>query len=94
MWPAVSHRQLVANRPSNRQLRHLPPACRACSLLTLLVVARFTFNALLRRPTQRLAERRGTDAHHRDGSRLLEEVWVTAGNLVMLGMSMHVLLRK
>jgi hypothetical protein len=90
-WPAVSrpHAKLPCS-----QLVTVPPPNPTCRLLVLLVLARFTFNALLRAPTQRLAERRGGEAHHRDGSRLLEELWVTAGNLVMLGTSMYVMLNR
>jgi hypothetical protein len=63
-------------------------------MLVVLVVARFVFNMLLKGPTARLAARRGSDAHHRDGRRLLEELWVTAGNLLMLGAALYVMLRK
>jgi hypothetical protein len=63
-------------------------------LLLLLIIARFAFNALLRGPTTRLAARHGADAQHRDGSRLLEELWVTAGNLLMLAAAAHAMLRN
>ncbi|KAI3425943.1 hypothetical protein D9Q98_007913 [Chlorella vulgaris] len=66
----------------------------AVKMLVVLVVARFVFNMLLKGPTARLAARRGSDAHHRDGRRLLEELWVTAGNLLMLGAALYVMLRK
>lgn len=57
-------------------------------------MARYTFNALLRGPAQRLAAARGQDAHHRDGARLLEEAWVALGNTLMLGAALFVVLRK
>ncbi len=63
-------------------------------LLLAIIAARFAFNALLRGPTQRLAERRGTDAHHKDGRRLLEESWVLLGNTLMLGAALFVVLRR
>lgn len=63
-------------------------------LLLAIVAARFAFNALLRGPLQRLAERRGTDMHHKDGRRLLEESWVLLGNILMLGAAMFVVLRR
>lgn len=58
------------------------------------MAARFAFNALLRGPTARLAQARGTTPHHRDGSRLLEECWVLVGNLAMLAGAMYVVLRR
>lgn len=63
-------------------------------LLLAVIACRFAFNALLREPTQRLAERRGKDAHHKDGRRLLEEGWVLLGNTLMLGAAMFVVLRR
>jgi hypothetical protein len=63
-------------------------------LLVAIIAVRFAFNALLREPTQRLAERRGTDAHHKDGRRLLEESWVLLGNTLMLGVALFVVLRR
>jgi hypothetical protein len=62
--------------------------------LLLLVATRFTFNALLRGPTQRLAERRGAGKGHQDGSRLLEEIYVTVGNVVMLAGALFVMLYR
>ena len=49
---------------------------------------------MLRGPTHRLAHRRGSDEHHRDGSKLLEELWVTLGNTVMLVAAMYVMLYR
>ena len=72
--------------------RPLRPASRR--ILLLLVAARFTFNALLRGPTQRLAERRGAGKGHRDGSRLLEEIYVTLGNVAMLAGALFVMLYR
>ncbi|PSC69361.1 ceramide synthase 5 [Micractinium conductrix] len=63
-------------------------------LLAGLIVARYAFNAALRGPTARLAARRGDSPGHRDGTRLLEEIWVTAGNLVILGAALFVMLRR
>ena len=72
-----------------------PPATRPlCRILLLLVAARFTFNALLRGPTQRLAERRGAGKGHRDGSRLLEEVYVMVANVAMLAGALFVMLYR
>jgi len=59
-----------------------------------LIVARFAFNAAMRGPTQRLAEARGDNAHHKDGSRLLEELWVTLGNLVVLSAALWVMINR
>ena len=84
------------SRPSPLALhlaaRPLRPASRR--ILLLLVAARFTFNALLRGPTQRLAERRGAGKGHRDGSRLLEEIYVTLGNVAMLAGALFVMLYR
>lgn len=78
--------------PRSRQL-NAPVLFGYRRLLLLLIVARFTFNALLRGPTTRLAARHGADEQHRDGSRLLEELWVTAGNLLMLAAAARAMLR-
>jgi len=63
-------------------------------LLLLFIAARLAFNAALRRPLQRLAERRGDSPHHRDGTKLLEECWVGLGNILMLAVSQYVVLKR
>lgn len=58
------------------------------------MAARFAFNALLRGPAARLAARRGDTPHHRDGTKLLEELWVLLGNSAMLGAALFVVLHR
>ncbi|KAL4430548.1 hypothetical protein ABPG77_005788 [Micractinium sp. CCAP 211/92] len=78
-------------------------------ILAFLVVSRFAFNAALRGPTRRLAAARARAAaangangggapKDRDagmeGRRLLEELWVTLGNVAMLATALWVMLRR
>ncbi|KAL4436971.1 hypothetical protein ABPG75_004110 [Micractinium tetrahymenae] len=78
-------------------------------ILLGLVAARFAFNAALRGPTRRLAAakaglaadsstaREGADAERdagMEGRRLLEELWVTLGNVAMLAAALWVMLRR
>ena len=96
---AAPARPLPAAPSSSARAHHMPCTPCPCNLrhrrlLAGLVVARLTFNALLRGPTARLAAARGDTPHHRDGSKLLEELWVLAGNSLMLGAAMFVVLRR
>lgn len=77
-------------------------------ILAALVVSRFAFNAALRGPMRRLAAARACTAApcasgsgaavERDagmeGRRLLEEAWVTLGNVGMLAAALWVMLRR
>ena len=100
MWPFGRRRRSpAAAAAASPAALKLPPflfpsTSYRLRLLAGLIVARYAFNAALRGPTARLAARRGDSPGHRDGTRLLEEIWVTAGNLVILGAALFVMLRR
>ena len=52
-----------------------------------IVGARLAFNYAFSGTASRLAQQRGQTAAHRDGRKLLEEVWVLGGNILMLSIA-------
>lgn len=65
-----------------------------CRFLLAIVAVRLVFNYLLSSTANRLAAQHGRDAAHKDGSKLLEELWVFLGNCGMLGSAMYVMLYR
>lgn len=100
--------QLLCARPTPLPLPLLLLAPPLHRILAALVVSRFAFNAALRGPMRRLAAARACTAApcasgsgaavERDagmeGRRLLEEAWVTLGNVGMLAAALWVMLRR
>jgi len=86
-YAQLDHCAAVATRQTPRS-----PLSRRC--LLAIVAARLAFNALLGTACARLAAQRGRDAAHRDGLRLLEELWVLLGNLLTLGLSLFLVQRR
>jgi hypothetical protein len=58
------------------------------------VAARLAFNVLFLGVATRLAQRHGADQAHRDGRKLLEEMWVLIGNTAVLLASMMIVLYR
>jgi len=63
-------------------------------LLLAIVAVRLVFNVLLRDTANRLAAQHGRDATHKDGSKLLEEMWVLLGNCIMLVSATYIMLYR
>ena len=63
-------------------------------MLLAIIAARLVFNRALSSRMDALAARRARDASHADGRKLLEECWVTLGNLLMLGAAVWVMLNR
>jgi hypothetical protein len=59
-----------------------------------ILAARLAFNRALRAPAGRLAAACGRDAAHRDGGKLLEELWALCGNVATLGLALFVMIRR
>lgn len=57
-------------------------------------MTRLLFNKLVSGIANQNAQRWGKDHHHRDGRKLLEELWVLSGNLLMVGAASFVMLKR
>lgn len=70
------------------------PQLSCCRCLLAIIAVRLAFNAVLSSAASRLAQGRGRDPAHKDGRKLLEEVWVLCGNLLMLSLAFFVMMKR
>ncbi|KAK9852817.1 hypothetical protein WJX84_010890 [Apatococcus fuscideae] len=59
-------------------------------LVCVIIGARLLFNRLLNKPVQHLLERRKLPAHRQEVYKLLEEIWVTLGGMVLMIWAIYV----
>lgn len=62
--------------------------------LVSIIISRLLFNSLFYKATDDIAKHRGSHHHHRDGSKLREELWVLFGNMATLSFCFWIMMHR